>query len=233
MLSAEAGGLPHVVPAAATRVTVRKDPAIARVDRRRNDTRERLLAVAMRLFAEKGYNATSVSEIEGAVGLRAGSGALYRHFPSKEALFVAGLEGYAARVEALRVQLRDERAGRRGTPSMEHDLGRLLEALLEFISGEQPVVQATADARSLPRAALALIGRSWEHAYGMATDIFAEHGVPEERARPMGVAAIGSLNHYVSHLGSWGREPDGVPLDAFVTEWLGLWSAQQREQPAS
>ncbi len=187
----------------------------------------------MRLFGEKGYGATSVSEIEGAVGLRPGSGALYRHFASKEALFVAGLEGYAARVEALRVQLRDERAHRQGTPSMEHDLGRLLEALLEFISGEQPVVQATADAGSVPPAARGLIGLAWEHAYGMAADIFTEHGVPEERARPMGVAAIGSLNHYVTHLGCWGKEPEGVPLDAFVAEWLGLWSGQSRDRSPS
>jgi AcrR family transcriptional regulator len=195
-----------------------------RVDRRRTDTRDRLLVAAMRLFGEKGYGATSVSEIEGAVGLRPGSGALYRHFASKEALFVAGLENYAQRVESLRMQLRDERAGRHGTPSMEHDLGRLLEALLEFISGEQPVVQATADAASLPPATRGLIGRAWEHAYGMAADIFTEHGIPEVRARPMGVAAIGSLNHYVSHLGCWGKEPEGVPLDTFITEWLRLWS---------
>lgn len=206
-------------------VAVRQEPPVARIDRRRTDTRERMLTAAIKLFGEKGYGATSVAEIEGAVGLQPGSGALYRHFPSKEALFVAGLEGYAQRVQTLRAHLRDERATRRRAASMKHDLGRLLEALSEFITGEQPVVQATADAGSLPDAARQLIGRSWEEAYGMAADIFCERGVPEPRARSMGVAAIGSLNHFLTHLGCCGKEPEGVPLKAFIAEWLRLWSA--------
>jgi AcrR family transcriptional regulator len=40
----------------------------------------------MRLFAEKGFSATSVGDIESAVGLQPRRGALYKHFPSKEAL---------------------------------------------------------------------------------------------------------------------------------------------------
>jgi AcrR family transcriptional regulator len=40
----------------------------------------------MRLFSTKGFEATSVSQIEAAAGLSPGSGALYRHFASKEAL---------------------------------------------------------------------------------------------------------------------------------------------------
>jgi AcrR family transcriptional regulator len=46
----------------------------------------------MRLFGEQGYHATSVAQIEEAAGLSPGSGSLYKHFPSKEALLTAGLE---------------------------------------------------------------------------------------------------------------------------------------------
>ena len=53
-------------------------------------TRERLVTEAMRLFSAKGFEATSVSQIEAAAGLAAGSGALYRHFKSKDALLDAG-----------------------------------------------------------------------------------------------------------------------------------------------
>lgn len=39
-----------------------------------NSTRERILTEAMRLFGEKGYEATTIAEIEAAAGLTPGSG---------------------------------------------------------------------------------------------------------------------------------------------------------------
>ena len=48
--------------------------------------RQRLVTQAARLFAERGYAATSVADIQQACGLTGGSGALYKHFPSKRAL---------------------------------------------------------------------------------------------------------------------------------------------------
>jgi AcrR family transcriptional regulator len=49
-------------------------------------TRQRILAAALRLFAERGYSATSVGEIEAAAGLAPRAGGLYKHFPSKLSL---------------------------------------------------------------------------------------------------------------------------------------------------
>jgi AcrR family transcriptional regulator len=49
-------------------------------------TRDRLLDAAMALFARKGYASTSIADIQRACGLSPGSGALYKHFPSKKAL---------------------------------------------------------------------------------------------------------------------------------------------------
>ena len=49
-------------------------------------TRDRLLDAALTLFARQGYSATSVADIQQACGLSPGSGALYKHFPSKKAL---------------------------------------------------------------------------------------------------------------------------------------------------
>lgn len=51
--------------------------------------RERLVQEAAQLFARRGYAATSVADIQVACGLTAGSGALYKHFPSKRALLDA------------------------------------------------------------------------------------------------------------------------------------------------
>jgi AcrR family transcriptional regulator len=56
------------------------------------DSRERILAEALRLFAEQGYAATSVGQIQVAAGMTHGSGALYKHFRSKEDLLAAAVE---------------------------------------------------------------------------------------------------------------------------------------------
>ncbi|MFD5599868.1 TetR/AcrR family transcriptional regulator [Leucobacter sp. NPDC058333] len=50
----------------------------------------------MRLFAERGYESTSVAEIQVAAGMTGGSGALYKHFASKEAVLAEGVRRYIA-----------------------------------------------------------------------------------------------------------------------------------------
>lgn len=50
-------------------------------------TGERILDAALEFFSRKGYDAASMNDIAEAVGIRAPS--LYKHFPSKEALFAA------------------------------------------------------------------------------------------------------------------------------------------------
>lgn len=54
-------------------------------------TRDRLLIAGLRLFAEKGYAHVGVGDVEEAAGLVPRRGALYRHFPSKEALLAAAV----------------------------------------------------------------------------------------------------------------------------------------------
>lgn len=76
-----------------------------------DSTRSRILAEAMRLFGEHGVNGTSVAAIEKAAGLRPGSGGLYRHFPSKDALLAAGVhERVESRSELLSTMTPDAAA---------------------------------------------------------------------------------------------------------------------------
>ena len=67
-----------------------------------NSTKERLLDEAMRLFGERGYDATSVAEIERSAGLTPGAGGLFHHFRTKEEVLVAGIDRHLARLEAVR-----------------------------------------------------------------------------------------------------------------------------------
>jgi AcrR family transcriptional regulator len=65
-------------------------------------TRDRLLDAAMALFARQGYASTSIADIQQACGLSAGSGALYKHFPSKKALLQEAARRQVERMGAAR-----------------------------------------------------------------------------------------------------------------------------------
>ncbi|MEP6550187.1 MAG: TetR/AcrR family transcriptional regulator [Gemmatimonadales bacterium] len=56
------------------------------------DTRNRLVTVAMKLFWEKGYGATSIQDILREADVHAGS--LYHFFPTKQDLLLTSLERY-------------------------------------------------------------------------------------------------------------------------------------------
>jgi AcrR family transcriptional regulator len=60
----------------------------------------------MRMFAEQGYVQTSVSDIQAACGLSEGSGALYKHFRSKEEVLAAGIEREIVHLEGVRMARR-------------------------------------------------------------------------------------------------------------------------------
>lgn len=58
-----------------------------------SDTKERILLTALRLFAKDGYEAVSVSDIAGELGVT--KGALYKHYKDKRSIF----ESIVARME--------------------------------------------------------------------------------------------------------------------------------------
>jgi AcrR family transcriptional regulator len=65
-------------------------------------TRDRLLDAAIALFARQGYASTSVADIQQACGLSPGSGALYKHFPSKKALLQEATRRHVEQIGAVR-----------------------------------------------------------------------------------------------------------------------------------
>lgn len=75
-------------------------------------TQEKIQAVALALFAEKGVDRTTIGDIAGAAGIAEGT--IYRHYPGKEELiwqlFSANYLDLAAQLEALQAQ----REGLRG-----------------------------------------------------------------------------------------------------------------------
>jgi AcrR family transcriptional regulator len=74
---------------------------IGRRERKKNDTRQALIAAATRLFAHKGIYTTNLEEITVAADL--GKGTFYKHFESRDAIIAAVLhEGFTRLMEPLR-----------------------------------------------------------------------------------------------------------------------------------
>ena len=95
------------------------------------ETRSRILRTSLKLFAEKGYNATGVARI--CKGSRVSKGAFYHHFKSKQAVFLELMRGWLASVDG---QLDRVMAKAASVP----------EGLLAMASGMKSVFQA-ADGR--------------------------------------------------------------------------------------
>jgi AcrR family transcriptional regulator len=72
-------------------------------------TRGQLIAIATRMFAERGYEDTSIEAVLREAGVSRGS--LYHHFPSKEALFEAVAEDVETSVGAQTLAAASEAGG--------------------------------------------------------------------------------------------------------------------------
>jgi AcrR family transcriptional regulator len=73
----------------------------SRTETKGERTRQRLLAIAIERFGERGYRGTSVSEIARAAGIT--QAAVYAYFPGKEGLFEAAVdEDASAIIQAAR-----------------------------------------------------------------------------------------------------------------------------------
>jgi AcrR family transcriptional regulator len=90
-----------------------------RADARRN--RERVLVAAREAFAESGYD-VPLDEIAARAGV--GAGTVYRHFPSKEALFEAVI---TARIEDLVADAQTRAATEEPAPAFFGFLGRVAD----------------------------------------------------------------------------------------------------------
>lgn len=131
--------------------------------------RESLLAAALEAFNERGYGATSMSDIRRATG--ASTGSLYHHFPSKQhlaaELYVAGYADYQRGVRGVLERARTARAGIRGV--VEFHLRWIDDnpELTRFLHADQgrDVVEAARDRiEPMTREFFADV-RAWLHAY--------------------------------------------------------------------
>jgi AcrR family transcriptional regulator len=179
--------------------------------------RGEILDAALQVFAEKGYASGSMRDIAGRVGVS--EPALYRHFPGKQALFLALVrvaaghlraEAFAIldgiRPETLREQVAAALADRRRRVA---SLGPVLRTLFTAATHDADVL---AEVRSLviePVAErLAIKVAELDAAYGIASDDESRRA----RVRAFMAMFVGSLVTSVV----LGDEPDEAIADAVV-----------------
>lgn len=185
--------------------------------------RERLLAAALKLFAAKGYSATSVADIQQASGLAPGSGALYKHFSTKQELLETAVRH---RIDSI-VAARDEYDSRR-PKSVEQAVrtaGRLIwnnltesEELLRVMLREAGDIGALGD----------LDEQTWQVITDNAYQRFADEltasnaagrtRIPDPEAAA--AVAIASLSYYATLQALTGRTPGNLDQDRYFEAWV-------------
>ena len=192
--------------------------------RQRQPTKQRLIEAGVRLFAEKGFRETTVGEVEAAAGLEPRRGALYRHFPSKEALLEAALEQH---LDGL------PEAGS-GADELPADTTRdealaIGRWLLAELDRERAIVRILEqDGERLPelrdRFRLSLV----EPGYVMAADL-ARRWLGKRAAavdvEALSAVLLGGLINYRRSTWTFGDTPAGLDEDRFLASWAELCSA--------
>lgn len=156
---------------------------LSRRERKKQETRQSLLAAAMALFHEKGYDATPVEEITERADVAKGT--FFNYFPSKEALLA---ELAAWRVEQMRSAL-DVKSGAPASP-----VGRL-KRLLTLLQG-----QALRDGHLMQRALAARLAQPPAHLarhqlHGLVNDLVLEAQAAGEMRSDLEPGVIGDLLH--------------------------------------
>lgn len=183
-------------------------------------TRERIVAEALRLFAEQGYASTSVAAIEKAAGLSPRSGSLYTHFGSKEQVLAAAVEAAIQLAEtgfalAPMFPLGDLRAElvlvARGSLLLMSNWHNLIRVMMKE-SEQFPEVMAQARER--------LFTPSYEYLSGWLAERAAKENLPERDFDAMTTIWLGAIENYWVMTNIYRHRPLGTTDDQFVDEWV-------------
>ncbi len=188
---------------------------------RRTATRERLMTAAMALFAERGFDGTSVGEIERAAGMAPRSGALYQHFKGgKDELLRAAIEHELRAVDGLgsvleMLPLGDLRAeltlmARWNLSSLERRA-----QLARFVRRDGDRLQPALRDELYDR----LVGRPYAQVVTWLRERLGDvpNGVDLDA---VALVLIESMSAYHSLRRTFGRAPDDVDDERYVAAWV-------------
>ena len=170
-----------------------------RVSRRRARTRERIFTEAMRLFAERGFDAVTVADITEAADI--GKGTFFTHFPSKRDVF-----RYLGE-QVVRVVLDADV----GDGTAEERLRRMLAAAADWLEAHPEPARQMAKARAFT---LSDLGSANQQRLQQAlAEILAEgQKRGEMREAPIADAVMALQCSYFACVLLWAADPGGRPL---------------------
>ncbi|MEV0272742.1 TetR/AcrR family transcriptional regulator [Hamadaea sp. NPDC050747] len=188
-------------------------------------TRQRIIVAASRLFAERGYAKTSVADIQTAVGLTGGSGALYKHFGSKEELLRAVVDEHVAHYEAEKSLPFD--GSTEDVPAVLERLGRVILARLELSVENVRITFRELD--QFPELLEILHARLMRPLYAQVAEWLAQQAaagrVPAVDAPATSAVLVGSLTYYPIYRILLGEPEAGVDQDRFLAAWVAVGTA--------
>lgn len=195
------------------------------------ERRDEMIDTGMRLFAERGFAATTVADIQTACGLTAGSGALYKHFASKLAVLEAGVHRYVT-------DLDERRTGFVG--GLPDDPGAALQqiavAVTDAMAGDRSIIRITMrDLEAFPD----LLDTLWQGLLGALYQELTDWvGVQAALGRvtvtdPAATAAVlvASLTYPTVLHALIGRQPGSVDPAAYLRAWVDTATATLRPAP--
>jgi AcrR family transcriptional regulator len=200
----------------------RRSPLPARPGRRARraaETRERIFRAALRLFAERGFVATTVKDITEAADV--GKGTFFNYFPSKEHALAAFGEMQVSKVAAA---VSDPAAA--GRP-LEITMRRMVHSLAEEPGRSPALVRAVLTAVLTSGPVRHLMLRNLERARTLLAECFAaaqQRGElrrdrkPEELAHSMQRMFFGTMF-------MWAVDPSGELKERFEQSFALFWTA--------
>lgn len=207
------------MPSARPRSTGAPAARSGRRARKRAETRERIFRAALRLFAERGFTATTVEDITEAADV--GKGTFFNYFPSKEHVFAAFGELQVSKVAAA---VGDARASGRPVHTV---LREMVHALAEEPGRSPALVRAlmVANLTSAPMRELMLrnLGRARRTLAGFFSAA-QRRGVLRRELHPEQVAA-GMQRMFFGTMFMWAIDPSEKLRDRFDKSFELFWSA--------
>lgn len=187
----------------------------------RVNTKDRLIAAALKLFAAHGYRGTSIARLEAAAGLVPRAGAFYRHFASKQALLAEIAKSYVSetpeefglarladfgdtRSELIALALKYEEAMIRQRP-----FARLIEEVRLFDFG--------ADLQHELNTEMMVALEAWMRAKPAAK------ALSRKQTSALVIAVFGGWLHYLAMV-KQGAAVDRL-RDTLLDEWATLWAS--------
>jgi AcrR family transcriptional regulator len=204
-----------------------------RADKNGGGTADRIVDSGLRLFSENGFRGTTVGEIERGAGLTPRAGALYRHFPSKEAVLEASFERHIEELEAMHTAIELMPLG-----NLRAELTLLARFGLQMLARERGLRRIViTEGDRFPelkrRFRERIVDRAYDEVIGFVRQKMDAGEFPKGDSEAVAVAMTGSFLAYQLEIDVFGRPPAGVDEERLIAAVVDAWMAMASVKPTT